>query len=53
MYLYKIVGYFNISSKVNFQGAGLKLNVTVTIFRKKNVVIALVTTFIYGFNITS
>ena len=28
------VGYYNISSKIDFQGAGQKVKVTVAIFRK-------------------
>ena len=43
-----IVGYYNISSKFNFQTAGLKVKVTVDILEKKNA-IALVPTFINGF----
>ena len=47
------VGYDNILSKFEFQSPGIKVKVTVAIFRKKTV-ITLVPTFINGFfNITS
>ena len=49
MYLHTIVEYCNISSKFNFQDAGLKVKVFVAIFRKKNLIIALALTFINGF----
>ena len=42
------VGYDNISSKLNFQGPGLKVKVSVAIFRK-NFIIALAPAFIDGF----
>ena len=42
------VGYDNISSKFDFQCPGLKVKVTVAIFRK-NFVITLAPTFIAGF----
>ena len=43
-----LVGYCNILSKFNFHVAGLKVKVTVAIFRK-NFVIALAPAFINGF----
>ena len=48
MLLHINVGYDNILSKIDFQGPGLKVKVTVAIFRKKKI-IALVPTFINGF----
>ena len=39
---------YNISSNIHFHGAGLKVKVTVAVFRKKNVM-ALVPTFIAEF----
>ena len=41
------VGYDDILSKLNFQGSGLKVKVSVAIFRKT--VIALLPAFIDGF----
>ena len=46
------VWYDNISSKFNFQVVGLKVKVTLAIFRK-NFVIALAPAFISGFYISS
>ena len=43
-----MLGYDNILDKFNFQGPGLKVKVTLAIFRK-NFVIALAPTFIDGF----
>ena len=48
IYLNPIVVYYNISSKIEFQGAGFK--VKVSIYRKKtHFVMALMPTFIDGF----
>ena len=47
LYNHTNVGYDNISSKFDFQSPGLKMKVTVAIFR--NTVIALAPTFIDGF----
>ena len=38
IYLHTIAGYYNILSKFNFKLAGLKVKVTVAIFRKKVVI---------------
>ena len=35
IYLNPIVVYYNISSKIEFQGAGFKVKVSVAIYRKK------------------
>ena len=43
-----MLGFDNILDKFNIQGPGLKVKVTVAIFRK-NFVIALAPTFIDGF----
>ena len=49
MYLHTIVWYYNISSKVNFQVAGLKVKIRNWLFLEKNFVIALAPTFTNGF----
>ena len=49
VYLHTIVVHENISSKFNFQFNGLKVKVSVDIFRKQNFVFALVPTFINEF----
>ena len=48
IYLYTNVGYDNISSKFDFQDAGIKIKVIMAVFRKKTV-IALEPSYIGGF----